>query len=443
MASAHRSFQRASSLLNKGVPSVFKSTSSNPHLPAARWLFGCTGLVAGIVHVGGVTRLTKSGLSMTDWKPLGSLPPMNLEEWNVEFDRYKQFPEFAQRRSMDLEEFKSIFYWEWGHRMLGRTVGVAFAVPWAYYSLRYGRTRRRDLVKMIPTEFQPRLALLFTLGGTQGLVGWWMVRSGLGEDRRDDRKEIRVSPYRLATHLCVAATTFSLLLHTSLDLLHHHNVDKINTLTDALKKSAIHRQALITHASRCRHGAVVLTGLTGLTLASGAFVAGNDAGRAYNNFPKMTDAEDGRWVPWEDLEEPGLLPRYRNIFENTALVQLNHRVLGVSTAVTAIALSAVGLLHPATRAVATPQVVRGLRLVGGVATAQASLGIVTLLSYVPLELAAAHQVGSLALMSSGIYLVHSLRYARPALIKGTMTKAMSSGGGGANATRPVFYGRAV
>lgn len=393
--------QAVSLLLKQGVPSsLFSSSLHNPQIPVARWLFGCTTLVAGIVHVGGVTRLTKSGLSMTDWKPLGSLPPITPEEWETEFARYRSFPEFAQRQSMTLEEFKYIFFWEWGHRMLGRTVGVCFAVPWLYYTSR-GR---------IPRSFQPRLMCLFALGGAQGLVGWWMVRSGLGEDRRGDRKEIRVSPYRLATHLSVAATTFGVLGWTTLDMLHHVHRDKVQALTKSLQSSETY-QPLLRQAQRTRTGAVFVTGLTGLTLASGAFVAGNDAGLAYNTFPKMT--EDS-WVPWEDLEDPGLLPKYRNVFENTALVQLNHRILGVGTGTAALALAGVSLLRH--RAALTPQAQRGLRLVGGVAAAQASLGVATLLSYVPIEMAALHQVGSLALLSSGTYLVHSLRYVRPAAL---------------------------
>lgn len=402
---------RASTLLKQGLPSVLTS-SGNPHLPVAGWLFGCTGMVAGIVHVGGVTRLTKSGLSMTDWKPLGSRPPISTEEWEAEFDRYKRFPEFAQRRGMTLDEFKYIYFWEWGHRMLGRAVGVCFAVPWAYFSVR-GR---------IPSGMQPRLASLFALGGTQGLVGWWMVRSGLGEDRRGDRKEIRVSPYRLAAHLCVAATTFSLLGKTALDVLHRDSRRSVETLVDALRASPEHR-ALLARASRVRAGAAVVTGLTGLTLASGAFVAGNDAGRAYNTFPRM--GHDDEWLPWDDLVDETLAPAWRNLFENTALVQANHRALGVTTALSAVALAA-SALRPSVRAALTPQASRGLRAVGGVAAAQASLGVATLLSHVPIELAALHQVGSLVLLSGGVWTMHALRYARPRLAREALQRTTAT-----------------
>lgn len=384
-----------------GIPAIL-TKSQNPHLPVASWIFGCTSIVATIVHVGGITRLTKSGLSMTDWKPLGSLPPITKEEWETEFERYKLFPEFGQRQTMTMEEFQYIYYWEWGHRMLGRTVGVAFAVPWAYFTLR----------RRIPAGFQPRMAGLFALGGTQGLVGWWMVRSGLEEHNRESRREIRVSPYRLSTHLCVAATTFSLLLWTGMEVLHLTNQSKVKELANQLVKTQ--RSNVLKLLQRTRVGAMTVTGLTGLTLASGAFVAGNDAGCAYNTFPKMTHDS---WIPWEDIWDDSLHPPLRNIFENTATVQFNHRVLGMSTAASALTLASFGLFHPATRAVMTPQAVRGMRLVGGVATAQATLGITTLLNYVPIGLAAAHQLGSLALVTSGFYLVHSMRYARPALIR--------------------------
>lgn len=387
--------------LHTGIPALL-SKSTNPNLGVSTWLFGCTSIVATIVHVGGITRLTKSGLSMTDWKPLGSLPPLSDQEWEEEFERYKQFPEFAQRESMTMKEFQFIYYWEWGHRMLGRTVGVAFALPWAYFTLRH----------RIPPGFQPKMAGLFTLGGTQGLIGWWMVRSGLDDHNRQSQKEIRVSPYRLATHLCFAATTYSLLFYTGLEVLHLTNQAKVKELTKELLMNS--KQTAVSLLRRTRIGAMAVTGLTGVTLASGAFVAGNDAGRAYNTFPKMTEEE---WIPWEDIWDPSLSPAYRNLFETTATVQFNHRVLGMTTAASAITLASFGLFHPATRAVMTPQVVRGMTLVGGVATAQATLGITTLLHYVPIGLAAAHQLGSLALVTSGFYLVHSLRYVRPALIR--------------------------
>jgi len=269
--------------------------------------------------------------------------------------------------------------------------------PWAYFAVK----------RKLPSGFRGRFGGLFLLGGTQGLVGWWMVRSGLGEDRRGDRKEIRVSPYRLATHLSVAFSIFSLLAWTGCDMLQIPNKDKIKELARSMSSSAL------TRARRLRVGALGISSLSFLTALSGAFVAGNDAGRAYNTFPKMGDDE---WVPWDDLVDPDFDPIYRNAFENTAMVQLNHRVLGCTTAISAVTLAVVGLLHPASRNVLTPQVKRGLQVIGGLSTAQASLGVLTLVNYVPIELAAVHQLGSLALLGSGIYLSHAFRYASPRIL---------------------------
>ena len=170
------------------------------------WLLGCGGMVAGMVVVGGITRLTRSGLSMTDWRLQGSLPPITRAEWEVEFARWQQSPEGLQRaRSMSLDDFKFIYGWEYGHRMLGRTVGFAFVLPALYFASR-GR-----LASAAPS-LRPRIATLFALGGSQGLIGWWMVRSGLAgaahaEEKLRNRQEVRVSPYRLATHLGMAFTT--------------------------------------------------------------------------------------------------------------------------------------------------------------------------------------------------------------------------------------------
>mmetsp|Transcript_15185 Transcript_15185/g.28549 ORF Transcript_15185/g.28549 Transcript_15185/m.28549 type:complete len:438 (+) Transcript_15185:210-1523(+) len=397
-----------SKILTKGLPSA-TAKSINPYAPVAKWILGTSGLVAGMVHIGGITRLTKSGLSMTDWKPFGSFPPMTEQAWIEEFDRYKKFPEWQQRKSMTMEEFQYIFYWEWGHRMLGRVVGVAFVAPWAYFFWR----------RQIPAGYGNRMKLLFAMGGTQGLVGWWMVKSGLGEDRRNDRKEIRVSPYRLAAHLGMAFATYSTLLWTGFGILQIPNDvangsngnfgtnSKTVNLAKSLTKEATN------YARKIRTGAVAVTGLTAVTVASGAFVAGNDAGNAYNTFPKM----NGQWIPRDDMIDPELEPAYRNMFENTAMVQWNHRVLGTTTAVSAATLALVGVAHPMARNAMTPQVVKGLTVLGGVAVGQMSLGILTLLNYVPIGLAAAHQLGSLFVLSSGIYVVHSLRYVSPSLLR--------------------------
>lgn len=373
--------------------------SMNAYAPTGKWILATGGMVVGMIHVGGVTRLTQSGLSMTSWTPLGSLPPMNQAEWQDEFERYKKFPEWQQRRSMTVEEFKFIYFWEYGHRMLGRLVGVAFAVPWLYFTVR-GK---------IPKGHQKRMVGLLAMGGSQGLIGWWMVKSGLGEDRRDDKKEIRVKPVRLATHLTMALATYGALLWTGFDILSLPH-EKTSALREQVAK--LTNKDVLKKLSRLRAGSFALVGLTAVTVTSGALVAGNDAGRAYNTFPKM----DESWIPPEILE---LEPWTRNLIENTATVQWNHRVLGTATAATALSLAAAGLSPGrASALLLTPQAKRGLYAVGLAATGQFALGVTTLLHYVPLSLAAAHQLGSLVVFTSGLYLAHSLRYAaaRPALL---------------------------
>ncbi|CAN0199221.1 unnamed protein product, partial [Ectocarpus sp. 12 AP-2014] len=238
-----------------------------------------------MVTVGGVTRMTKSGLSMTDWKIQGSLPPSSEAEWEAEFDRYKAFPEWQQRRSMTLDEFKHIFFWEYAHRMLGRVLGVVYGVPLLYFGLR-GR---------IPAHIRGRVAGLFALGGAQGLVGWWMVKSGL-EDRSADLavgKEIRVSPYRLAAHLATAFTTFSLLVHTGFQALDGPRAASPSA-TDAARR--LLDAGVMRQGSNLRVIAMGVCGAAFVTAVSGAFVAGNDAGRCYNCFPKMTEED---WLPEE------------------------------------------------------------------------------------------------------------------------------------------------
>jgi len=379
-------------LLQRGLPAVTQS-AHNIYAPAGKWILGTAGSVIGMIHVGGITRLTQSGLSMTTWSPLGSLPPITDDEWQAEFARYRTFPEWQQRQSMTLSEFKFIYGWEYGHRMLGRTVGLIFCLPWLYFTVR-GK---------IPKGFQPRMVGLLAMGGTQGLVGWWMVRSGLGDDRRDDKKEIRVRPIRLATHLSMAVATYGCLLWTGLDILGLPHQTTMKEQASNLSKEALR------HASRIRVGGLGLTALTGLTIVSGALVAGNDAGRAYNSFPKMGDD----WIPIQDMWDSE--PWYKNLYENTAMVQFNHRILGMSTAATALGLVGLGLSGARGRLL-TPQARNGLYAVGLASVGQVTLGITTLLYYVPLSLAAAHQVGSILVFSSGIYLAHSLRYARPAIV---------------------------
>ena len=329
---------------------------------------------------------------------------MTTLEWQDEFRRYQQFPEFQQRQSMTLSDFQYIYWWEYGHRMLGRVVGVAFCVPWLLLSIR-GR---------IPPGYHPRLALLGTMGATQGAVGWWMVKSGLGDDRKGDKKEIRVKPVRLATHLSMAMATYAGLVWTAMDIFQLPNKKEMLNIGESHKALAF--------ARRMRTGGFVLTGLAATTIVSGAFVAGNDAGRAFNSFPKMND----EWIPSEMWE---LHPWYKNLMENTATVQWNHRVLGTTTAITGITMAALAFRQPH---LLTPQLCRAGKLAGAFTAAQFTLGVTTLLYYVPISLAAVHQLGSVAVLTSGLYLLHSAKYA----VRPTIRRAV------AHAAKPTTTGAA-
>lgn len=352
-----------------------------------------------MVVLGGVTRLTRSGLSMTDWRPQGSLPPTTDQEWQREFDKYKHFPEYQRLHpDMTLDEFKGIFWLEWGHRMAGRMVGVIFGVPLAYFAMR-GR---------IPAALAPRLGLLFCMGGGQGLVGWWMVKSGLEEPTHEDGIP-RVSPYRLAAHLTTAFAIYTLLLYTALGILQPRSPGGVVA-------------SLAPYASRIH----ALAGLIGITAVSGAFVAGMQAGLAFNTFPLM----EGRLIPEGYFE---LQPAYRNLFESVPSVQLHHRVLALTTlgSVSGFWLWAVRMPLPPQLKLAT-----NLLLVG--AWAQVGLGITTLLYAVPVHLGSAHQAGALTLFSIAVFCLHSVRVpntavaglrAARALTGKSMTTASGSRGG--------------
>ena len=353
-----------------------------------------SGLVAAMVSVGGITRLTRSGLSMTDWSITGRLPPTTQERWEEEFEIYKQFPEYQQRKSMTLDEFKFIFWWEYGHRMMGRFLGIAFTGPMIYFVAR----------KKIPRWLAPRLAGLFTLGGMQGLIGWWMVKSGLDIEtssaRGDKTQEIRVSPYRLATHLSMAFTTYTALLWTAMDIL---NPARVAQATAA----QINNPQILKHAVFLRRFAIGNTALIATTVLSGAYVAGNDAGRAYNSFPKMGD----EWVPSEIL---ALRPIWKNFTENTATVQFDHRILALTS------LASTATMYGQARYnlngmfwKAVPSYVRLIfNKIAVMSAAQVGLGISTLLLYVPIPLAAVHQAGSLLLLTFSLGTAHSLKFAK-------------------------------
>jgi len=321
-----------------------------------------------MVVIGGITRLTESGLAITEWQPVtGVLPPLGEAQWAAEFAKYKAIPQYrAIHADMTLGEFKYIFFWEYLHRLWGRLIGVAFAVPFAYFLVR-GRISRR---------LAPRLALLFVLGGLQGTLGWYMVESGLSE-------RVEVSQYRLAAHLAAAALIYAAMLWVALDLIWPAR----ETARDVRQK-------------RLRFGIGMVLAFVSLTLVAGAFVAGLRAGYIYNTFPLM----GGRLVP---AEYAALSPFWRNWFENAAAVQFNHRLLAEITVG-----EVVGLWLFSLRISLGPRARAAMNGLFAIALLQLALGISTLLLVVPLSLAVAHQAGAMLLLTAAVVARHALRRPR-------------------------------
>jgi heme a synthase len=345
------------------------------------WLVGGCAWVFSMVVIGGMTRLTRSGLSMTDWKFEYEHPPLTLKDWEREFAKYKQSPEYKKTNiGMTLEEYKFIYWMEYGHRMWGRVLGIYFAVPLAYFSYK----------GYITNKLMGRLGIFFFLGAAQGMIGWWMVKSGLKQSENEKFDVPRVSPYRLAAHLTGAFTIYTGMFWTTLSVM--------NPVADAQLPKAT--EALIGATKRLHKVVHPLAGLIGLTAISGAYVAGMDAGRAYNTFPLM----DGKIVPDEyfaQWEEKG----WRNFFENTAAVQFDHRVLALTTLTS---VSAIYAMFRGNYALSSKSKTY-LHLLMGTTVAQVTLGISALLYHVPVELGSAHQAGALTLFSVVLALMHSLR----------------------------------
>jgi len=324
----------------------------------SNWLFLVALMVLAMVVVGGITRLTESGLSIVKWEPVsGTLPPLGEAQWQAEFDAYKQTPQYQRVNSgMRLGEFKNIFFWEYVHRLLGRLIGLVFALPLLWFAWK----------RAIPRGYGWKLGGILALGALQGAIGWWMVASGLV-----DRPE--VSHIRLAIHLLTALAIFSACLWVGLDL-------------RALAASPEARPARMPTA-----GVWALSVLV-LQLMFGAYVAGLDAGFAYNSWPKMGDA----WFP---RETPMLTPWLRNLVDNPIMVQFVHRWLawGVAAGVAALAFACFRRERNGW----------GGALVAAVAI-QISLGIATLVSGVEIPLAAAHQGMAVVLLGTILAGSHSL-----------------------------------
>lgn len=315
------------------------------------WLWAVAALIFGMVLVGGATRLTESGLSITEWQPVtGTLPPLSDAAWNAEFEKYKAIPQYQHmNRGMSLAEFKTIFWWEWAHRLLGRLIGAAFLLPFLWFLWR----------GFVEPGLRSRLWAIFALGAVQGGVGWWMVASGLA-----GRTE--VSQYRLAFHLTLACVIYVAIIWTA--------------------ERLVPRQAVAV-PPRLRIGAIVLLVLVLAQIYLGALTAGLRAGLIYNTWPLI----DGAFVP----DAARLLfdqPLWRNFFENTLTVQFEHRML-------AYAVLLVALLHAIDALRARGSVATGAVALALAVTLQAALGILTLLYGVPIALGLAHQGLALAVLT--------------------------------------------
>ena len=344
--------------------------SSAAHIQQAKadrqiaiWLFTVAAFVVAMVLVGGLTRLTDSGLSITEWAPIrGAIPPLTRADWLAEFDKYKQIPEYQLiNAGMSMAEFQFIYWWEWGHRFLGRIVGLVFFVPfavfWAQGKLRGGR-------------FLPLLGL-FALGGLQGFMGWYMVQSGLTE-------RVDVSQYRLAMHLGLALIIFAISSWLAFGYWRGRHLLRVSGPNVAMA------------------GAIVALVISQSLL--GALVAGIDAGKTYTDWPLM----DGEFIP------SGLLmqePIVSNFFENHLTVQFDHRMMAYFLTVL------IGWhMYRTLQTDISPLVKRSVAVLGGVLGLQIVLGITALMLAVPMSFGAAHQLGAVLLLGVALWHLHLLRY---------------------------------
>ena len=329
----------------------------------AGWLIICAVVILGMIILGGVTRLTHSGLSMVEWKPLiGIIPPLTEQAWMETFDKYKQFPEYQKvNLGMTLDGFKNIFIYEYLHRVLGRLIGVLYFFPFLFFALK----------RRIRPGLMPKLIVLFFMGGLQGLLGWYMVKSGLVNDPR-------VSQYRLVAHLGAAVLIYAYMLWVVFDLL--------------LARNQKTESGNMPHATF----SLILVVLVYLMILSGGLVAGTRAGFAYSTWPLMGVS----FIP-EGLYAG--TPAWLDAFEDITTIQFNHRMFAYLLFVLISAL--VVLLY---RSGVQGRVRIGLALLMAALFAQLTLGISTLLLHVPVSLAAAHQGGAVVLLTAMLYVSHAL-----------------------------------
>ena len=329
------------------------------------WLLVLTTMVLLIIIIGGLTRLTDSGLSMTDWRPLlGVIPPLGQDKWLIVFEMYKQTPEFKiVNKSMTLEEFKFIFWWEWFHRIFARLIGVVFIIPLIYFLIR----------KQVSKSLLLRLPIVFIFGIFQAFVGWWMVKSGLSENPY-------VSPYRLTFHLLNALIIFSIFLWIAMD--YKYSL-KTNFLSKPFSQDFLVFFSII---------------LVFITIGTGGFMAGTNSGQSFNTFPLM----NGKIIPDDYfLEGLGIF----NIFENTVAVNFNHRWFSIFVFFYIIFVCFKFIKFDSKK---VPKIL--VILVLFFLTLQVALGIITLLSNVYLPLASMHQTNSILLLSTLLISYHQFKY---------------------------------
>lgn len=338
-------------------PSPGFRVSARP-LALARWLYAVAALIVLMVAVGGITRLTESGLSITQWKPLtGIIPPLNDAQWQAEFANYQKIPEYQQiNTGMTLSGFKAIFFWEYVHRLLGRVIGLAFALPLLWFAIR----------RQVPTGYMPRLLALLALGGMQGAIGWWMVASGLSV--RTD-----VSHVRLAVHLSAALVILGGVVWTALDL-------------RDLARSPLSRPARLTVL------AATALFFLGFQIVLGAFTAGLNAGYAFSSWPLMGETLFPEHTPMVD-------PAWRNLVDNPVVVQFAHRWFAFVAALAVIWLAVAARRLGAVAAWGSVILLVGLQIV---------LGISTLLTGVEINVAVAHQVNAAVLLIAVVAAAHKV-----------------------------------
>lgn len=328
--------------------------------PIIIWLFSGCFIIFAMVVLGGITRLTGSGLSITEWDVIiGAVPPLNQDDWNIAFDKYKQSPQYQKvNTGMDLEQFKSIFYWEYFHRLVGRLLGVVFIIPFLYFLFR----------KMLDPPLIRKLVIILLLGALQGFLGWYMVASGLVN-------RPSVSHYRLALHLITAFVTFGYTLWVALDLIYQNKETNQEHVPPVFRKLTLAIASLVI-----------------IQIIYGAFMAGLGGGKIYNTFPKMGD----EWFP------STFHPVFASFFDYPVGVQIVHRYIGTLLVILGFILIYVYRRNP------VPYLFNTVSFFIIALVVQFTLGVTTLLYAAPIILAALHQIGGFVLFSSVVMLLHKV-----------------------------------